>query len=149
MKSLIIKSSLQILASSEIIFEAIVDPGKMSHYFISESNGRMEGGKQLEWKFPEFEGSFPVTVLQTQKNALISFQWEGSEDHQTTVEIKLESRTEFKTVIHIIESEMPVNDEGLAWYGRNTGGWANFLASLKAYVEHGINLRKGAFNFMN
>ena len=29
-----------------------------------------------------------------------------------------------------------------------TEGWANFLACLKAYLEYGINLRKGAFDFM-
>lgn len=28
-------------------------------------------------------------------------------------------------------------------------GWANFLACLKAYLEYGINLRKGAFDFMS
>lgn len=30
----------------------------------------------------------------------------------------------------------------------NTDGWANFLACLKAYLEYGINLRKGAFDFL-
>jgi len=30
----------------------------------------------------------------------------------------------------------------------NTGGWANFLACLKAYLEYGINLRKDSFDFM-
>lgn len=31
----------------------------------------------------------------------------------------------------------------------NTEGWANFLACLKAYLEYGINLRKGAFDFLS
>jgi hypothetical protein len=30
----------------------------------------------------------------------------------------------------------------------NTEGWANFLACMKAYLEYGIQLRKGAFDFM-
>ena len=38
-------------------------------------------------------------------------------------------------------------EAGLAWLKGNTEGWANFLACLKAYVEHGINLRKGAFDY--
>ncbi|MDR2039959.1 MAG: hypothetical protein LBQ60_18715 [Bacteroidales bacterium] len=29
-----------------------------------------------------------------------------------------------------------------------TEGWANFLACLKAWMEYGINLCKGAFDFM-
>jgi hypothetical protein len=41
------------------------------------------------------------------------------------------------------------NDEkGIKWLQGNTAGWANFLACLKAYLEYGINLRKGAFDFM-
>lgn len=35
----------------------------------------------------------------------------------------------------------------IKWLGQNTEGWANFLACLKAYLEYGINLRKGAFDF--
>jgi uncharacterized protein YndB with AHSA1/START domain len=38
------------------------------------------------------------------------------------------------------------NEEGIKWLKCNTEGWANFLACLKAYLEYGINLRKGAFD---
>jgi hypothetical protein len=39
------------------------------------------------------------------------------------------------------------NDEaGIKWLKGNTAGWANFLACLKAYLEYGINLRKGAID---
>jgi hypothetical protein len=41
------------------------------------------------------------------------------------------------------------NDEaGILWLRRNTEGWANFLACLKAWLEYGINLRKGAFDYL-
>ncbi len=43
---------------------------------------------------------------------------------------------------------MEANEMGLQWFGGNTEGWANFLACLKAYLEFGINLRKGGFDFM-
>ena len=43
---------------------------------------------------------------------------------------------------------MPANEEGIKQAIGQTEGWANFLASLKAYLEYGINLRKGAFDFM-
>jgi len=43
---------------------------------------------------------------------------------------------------------MQATAEGIEWYGRNTEGWVNFLACLKAYLEYKINLRKGAFEFM-
>lgn len=31
---------------------------------------------------------------------------------------------------------------------QTTGGWSNFPACLKAWLEYGINLRKGAFDFL-
>lgn len=31
----------------------------------------------------------------------------------------------------------------------NTEGWANFLACLKAWMEYGINFRKGAFAYLS
>lgn len=54
MKILEIKAALQIQKPIQEVFEAIIDPAKMSNYFISESTGRMEEGKKLTWKFPNF-----------------------------------------------------------------------------------------------
>ena len=63
MKQLEIEAAIQVLKPRKEVFEAIVDPKKMSDYFISESTGRMEEGKSLEWKFPEFDMKVPVKVI--------------------------------------------------------------------------------------
>ena len=47
-----IKTGLVIQKPVHEVFEAIVDPLKMSVYFISKSSGRLEEGKKLIWKFP-------------------------------------------------------------------------------------------------
>ncbi|TBW29905.1 SRPBCC family protein [Gramella sp. KN1008] len=148
MKDLEIKSALQISKSAEEVFEAIVDPEKMSNYFISESTGDLEEGKTVTWKFPEFDVKFPVTGKKIIKPELIEFEWEGSPGKTLLVEIKLEKKSDNKTLVRITEGKMPDNEEGIQWYGRNSGGWANFLACLKAYLEFGINLRKGGYDFM-
>ncbi|MEZ5019958.1 MAG: hypothetical protein R2756_07515 [Bacteroidales bacterium] len=46
------------------------------------------------------------------------------------------------------EGKRELDEAGLKWLQGNTAGWANFLACLKAYLEYGINLRVGAFDFM-
>jgi hypothetical protein len=51
-------------------------------------------------------------------------------------------------VATVTEKVMDVDEAGIKWLMSNTGGWANFLACLKAYLEHGINLRKGAYDFL-
>jgi len=143
-----ISTSLQISKKPEEVFNAIIEPAHMTQYFISKSSGKMEGGKTLDWEFPEFPDSFPVRILSVKPFESINFEWDG-DSHPLTVNIYLEPRNEGNsTLVKVEEKEMEANEEGLNWLKNNTAGWANFLACLKAYLEYGINLRKGAFDFM-
>ncbi len=80
-QSLEIKTAIQILKPVNDVFEAIVDPIKMSKYFISKSSGRMETGKKIMWQFSEFDMEFPIRVGKMIKDEYISYYWdvEGTE----------------------------------------------------------------------
>jgi uncharacterized protein YndB with AHSA1/START domain len=147
MEKLSAKASIQILKSVDAVFEAIVNPALMANYFIAEGSGWLEEGATVTWKFPEFEDRFPVLVKRIVKNELISFDWSGGVSGQVVV-IKLSSYKGNCTVVEIEEFEMAKDDAGINAMIRQTEGWANFLACLKAYLEYGVNLRKGAFDFM-
>lgn len=149
MDTLEIKAALQIQKPVHIVFEGIVDPKHMSQYFISESTGKMESGKKLIWKFPEFTIDAPVRVEKIENDKYISFYWDGDDSKETFVEINLEHAENDSTLVTVTEKSLPNNEVGINWLKRNTEGWANFLACLKAYLEYGINLRKGAFDFMS
>lgn len=142
--NLIAKASIQIQRPVEEVYTGIVNPEKMTNYFISESSGMMETGKELIWKFPEFEDRFPITAIKTVTNKQISFVW----DPQTEVHIELEAQSDGSTVVKVSEDGKPYDQDNLKWLVGNTEGWANFLACMKAYLEYGIQLRKGAFDFM-
>lgn len=142
-----IKAAIQILKPVDEVFEAIVDPGRMSGYFIASGSGRMEDGARLTWKFPEFEEESLIRVVKVETNKYISFYWQ-IEGKDLLVEIQLTSLKEGYTLVRVTEKEMENNPAGINWLKGNTEGWANFLACLKAYIEYGINLRKGAFDFM-
>ncbi|MFD1552885.1 ATPase [Putridiphycobacter roseus] len=141
---LISKATLQIQKPIAEVFEGIVDPTKMTKYFISESSGPLETGGELLWKFAEFPDRYPITEIQLEKNRSISFVW----DPETVVNIVLEALPDKSTIVRVTENGKDLNDENLKWLINNTGGWANFLACLKAYLEYGISLRKGAYEFM-
>jgi len=143
-----IKTALQILRPAHDVFEAIVDPVKMSNYFISQSSGRMEEGKEVIWKFPEFDFEFSVRIGKIEKDKFISYCWDN-ENTELSVEITLTPRGTDATLVTITEKGMQNDAEGIKWLKGNTEGWANFLACLKAWLEYGINLRKGAFDFMS
>ena len=142
-----IKVAIQIQKSPEEVFEAIIDPAKMSNYFISKGSGRMEEGKSIIWKFPEFDFEFPIQVGKIEQNQYISYYWEVDQLN-LLIEITLAPTGENRTLVTVTEKSRENNEAGIKWLGQNTEGWANFLACLKCYLEYGINLRKGAFDFL-
>ena len=145
-KQLEIKASLQILKPIHEVFEAIVDPDKMINYFINKSSGYMKEGETLIWRFTEVDMEFPVKVGKIEKNKYISFYWDGAMDEvDTLVEIYLEAKATDKTFVTVTEKSKDNNETGLLWLMRNTEGWANFLACMKAWLEYGIHLRHGAY----
>lgn len=141
---LIIQAKIQIQKPIETVFENIVNPDKMTHYFIGSSSGRMEENAELIWTFPEFEEKCPLTVTEVIPNNKITFVW----DPETVVTIQLTEQKDKSTLVHVTEDGKENNEKGIKWFRGNTEGWANFLACLKAFSEYDINLRKGAFDFL-
>src|SRR6478735_839912 len=107
--NLIAKATIQIQKPIEEVFEGIVNPEKMTHYFISESNGRMETGKELIWKFPEFPIEVPLKDIKVEINRSVSFVW----DPETVVTIVLEEQTDKSTVVKVTEGEKKYNEDNL------------------------------------
>ncbi len=142
-----IKVAIQIQKPAQEVFEAIVNPEKMSNYFISKSSGRMEEGKQIKWRFPEFDTEFPIRVGKIERDKYVSYYWEV-DGKELLVEMTLTPRDSNSTVVTITEKGRENDEAGIKWLIGNTEGWTNFLACLKAYLEYGINLRKGAFDFL-
>ncbi len=142
-----IKTNIQIQKPAAEVFEAIVDPAKMSNYFISKGSGRMEEGKTLQWRFPEFDMEFPIRVGKIEKDKYVSYYWDSEDGKELLVEMVLTPKGN-DTLVTITEKAMNNDEAGIKWLKGNTEGWANFLASLKAYLEYGVNLRKGAFEFL-
>jgi len=142
-----VEAALQISKPVNRAFEAIVDPAEMTNYFISRSSGRLIEGEQVTWGFPEFEADFPITVDKVVKDSFVSFHWEV-DGEMLHVEITLSPVDGGSTIVTITEKSRENDEAGILWLRGNTAGWANFLACLKAYLEYGINLRKGAFDFL-
>src|ERR1039457_509423 len=97
-QSLEIKTTIQILKPANEVFEAIVDPVKMSKYFISKGSTRMEEGKQIIWRFPEFDMEFPVRVQKIEKDKYISYHWD-IDDIEHLVEMTLTPKENNSTLV--------------------------------------------------
>lgn len=144
MEKVTAKAAIGIQKPVEEVFEAIVNPEIMSQYFISKGSQRLQQGKEVTWEFPEFEGSFPVKIIEIIDHELIILDW----DPKSVIKIELEKRNENETVVRVFEEGHRPDEEGIKWAIGQTEGWANFLSCMKAWLEYGIHLREGAFNYL-
>jgi uncharacterized protein YndB with AHSA1/START domain len=139
-RALQVKTQLEIAKPVHQVFEAIVDPEKMSHYFISSGSGRMQNGKTIHWKFDK-GGGLEARVESLEPDQFVSFFWSAS-GVETLVAMELVPVRHTGTLVNISESEWPPDEKGIARCIEQTQGWMHFLCCMKAYLEYGINLRK-------
>jgi uncharacterized protein YndB with AHSA1/START domain len=125
------------------VFEAVVDPKKLSGYFTTGgAKGRLETGATVTWDFHDFPGAFPVHVKKVEQNKLIELEWQaGDGDYNTQVRMEFESLVPDKTLVRITESGWRQTPKGLESCLGNCRGWSQMLLCLKVYVEQGTNLR--------
>ncbi|WP_404402609.1 SRPBCC family protein [Pelagibacterium halotolerans] len=128
------------------VFEAVADPKELSGYFTTGgAKGRLETGATVTWDFHDFPGAFPVNVVEVEKDKKIVLTWDADEGRPTTVTMGFEGLSDGRTLVTITEEGWRENADGLkASYG-NCEGWTGMLCAMKAYVEHGINLREGFY----
>jgi uncharacterized protein YndB with AHSA1/START domain len=147
------------------VFEAVADPAKLSRYFTTGgADGRVETGATVTWDFHDFPGAFPVEVIEVVPDERIVLKWDAAEgeapnlpdnpprSEMTTASYKTTVTMTFtpldgdtRTLVEIREEGWRENQGALeASYG-NCQGWSQMLAALKAWVEHGINLREGMY----
>lgn len=124
------------------VFAAIVEPEQMSRYFTSRANGALEAGNKVKWEFSDVGAEFVVDVREIEPNRRIAFDWAAS-GAKARVDIVLDAVDPHTTAVAIHEAGWPMDDEGVQRALGQTRGWTDFLCCLKAYVQHGINLRAG------
>ncbi len=133
-------------------YEAVADPAILSAYFTTGGAvGRAETGATVSWEFADFPGRFPVEIIEAISPERIVFRWAANdpgadEPYQTTVTFTFEPvDAGARTKVCVSEAGFAATTSGLkASYG-NCMGWSQMLDALKCWVEHGINLREGAY----
>jgi uncharacterized protein YndB with AHSA1/START domain len=145
------------------VFEAVADPDKLSSYFTTGgAKGRLETGATVTWDFHDFPGAFPVEVVEVVPDEKIVLRWDASEGeapnlpdseaedpapgYKTTVTMNFTPLdADSRTLVEIREEGWRENQGALdASYG-NCQGWSQMACALKAWLEHGVNLRDGMY----
>ena len=131
------------------VFDAVYDPGKLSGYFTNGgASAPLDEGTTVEWAFADNPGDekikFPVVVKKLIPNELIELGWEGKKGLDTHIRMEFEADGD-DTIVRISETGWREQQDDLDSSYLNCMGWTQMLCCLKAYVEYGIDLRKGAF----
>lgn len=124
------------------VFQAIVDPDKLAKYFVSNASGPLAPGRQVTWTFADVGGELAPEIEAVEPNKRIVFTWEAS-GQNARVMIELSPYDEGSTTIHIVESAFRMNEEGVQRALEQAKGWTDFINCMRAYLEFGVQLRKG------
>lgn len=144
------------------VFDAVYNPKKLAKYFTTGgADGPLDEGKTVMWSFNDNgkkSPAFPVKVKRVVRNKLIQFSWEAGEGvydaktgkmpigagYDTLVEMTFEPLNANETLVKIVEGKWRPTEGGLRGSYQNCEGWTQMSMCLKAYLEYGINLRKGS-----
>lgn len=128
------------------VFSAIVDPNILREYFCNQSSGPLQAGQRVIWSWREW-GDFPVEVKEVITGQRIvlglnSGDWKKTSADSYGVAVIFEFEPQGgKTLLRISEAGWRTDAEGLKGSHDNCGGWQHMALCLKAYLEHGIDLR--------
>jgi uncharacterized protein YndB with AHSA1/START domain len=137
------------------VFEAVVNPEHLSHYFTTGgAKGRLEPGATVTWDFADFPGAFPVIVEEVEKDKRIVLRWEAADDapegesaapHDTKVTMTFEQLEDGRTLVAITEEGWRETEKGLKASYDNCEGWTGMLLAMKMWLEHRLEIRHGLY----
>jgi len=130
------------------VFDAIVSGDKLCRYFTDETSGDLVMGQEIRWHWSHHEPELPVVVNRIVPNELIeltldSAAWEKTVDEAYPVRVifEFEALDGDSTMLSISEDGWKTDADGLRGSHENCGGWSHMQMCLKAWIEHGIDLR--------
>ena len=139
--------SARISKPVETVFDAVVDPVKLSGYFttVGGASAPLIAGATVLWW-----GEVPVEVDEVLDRERIVLRWDGSGPkgdtrYKTRIEMNFEPLDDGATLVTIAETGWRESANHLRASYINCEGWTQMLCCMKAFLEHGINLRHGYY----
>ena len=130
------------------VFDAIVNENKICNYFVDKTSGPLTEGDRVVWSWEKW-GDFPVVVRKITENRLIHLEanpkeWKKTDDDScddVSVFLEFESLDDGSTMLIISEQGWKTDESGLKGSHDNCSGWTHMAMCLKAWIEHGIDMR--------
>jgi len=132
-----VEAQMLIRKPVEDVFEAFINPDVTTHFWFTQSTGRLEEGKTVTWKWEMYNAESNVKVHQIIPNKLIQTEWG---DPATNVDYEFKEMEKGTLVVIKSYGFTQTGDDLARIINDNTGGFTTVLDGCKAYLEHGIKL---------
>ncbi|MEK5433609.1 SRPBCC family protein [Lysinibacillus sp. FSL R7-0073] len=133
-----VTTKLKIKQPAHKVFEAIISPTEIGHYWFSSSSERWAEGKRITLRYEEYSAEGIISVLEIETNKKIVFSW-GEEHGEVTIVTMTLEEYQGETIIEVVESGLNAHDlEIVTKMMGQKEGWIYTLTCLKGYLENGI-----------
>lgn len=125
----------------EEVFKAFTDNHILEKYFVTKASAPITAvGDKIEWSWGEVKSQ--ITITEFVENKTVAFTWPAYKANYD-----IHCRFEFETVdgktrVVVTEEGWKTDGEGITSSLANNNGWTHMLLSMKAWVMHGVDLRK-------
>ena len=142
-KSNVIEHSISINASSEQVFNALVDADRLTRWFLSkaESDARVGGKFKYGWEFNNADqnGSQEGAYSEVVANKKVSYPWLAGEI-PTTVTFTISDSGD-QTTVHLEHTGFGDGENSDQLTEMHDGPWSFYMVNLKSYLENGDDQR--------
>lgn len=112
------------------MYAAFVDPDQLRRFWLAHASGPLRTGSQVTWTFKIAGAVTDVVVVEAVANRLLDLRWDSGQP----LRLEFEDRGE-ATVVRIRHSGFGEDPNIMM---ATTSGLTLMLASLKTWLEHGI-----------
>lgn len=137
-KAPVARTQMMIRRPVQDVFNAFIDPAVTTRFWFTKSSGPLAEGKTVRWEWEMYGASTDVLVKAVEPCSRILIEWH---EPPCPVEWQFEDRKDGTTLVVVANRGFTGSeDEMVAQAIDSMGGFSFMLASLKALLEHDIQL---------
>jgi len=137
-----VKTVMLIRKPAKEVFEAFADPAVTTKFWFTKSSGRLKPGERATWEWEMYHVKVDVNVLAFEPGKRLLIEWSAPGQSETQVEWTFTAQSDRTTFVQVRNRGFEGDDDAIVAKALDSmGGFSFMLASAKAWLEHGLDLK--------